>query len=188
MILAEHKNLKLEIKALPEKEKDKLLLRLIAKDKVLTEHLHFKLMENEDDLVERYKTLLAVIDEDIAHMQAGKKLSAKDVLLRARRLNGRISHHFKVTKDTSTEIELRIHLLSQIPISFNDSVFSAAHRFNEKLFIYIVKSTISLLSKFKKLHDDLQFDLREAINVILSRIHNNKTATIAQELGLPKEI
>ena len=41
MKLSEHKDLKKEILALPVKEKDKLLLRLVAKDKVLTEHLHF---------------------------------------------------------------------------------------------------------------------------------------------------
>ena len=188
MLLSEHRDLKLEIKSLPEKEKDKLLLRLIAKDKVLTEHLHFKLMENEDDLVDRHKALLSVIDENIADLHSGKKMLSKDVLLRMRRLNGNITHHFKVTKDITTEIELRIHLLTHIPITFSESIFSPAHRFNEKLFIYVVKSAISLLNKYSKLHDDLQFDLRDAINVILNKIHNHKTATIAMELGLPKEL
>ena len=46
MKLSEHKELKKEILALPVKEKDKLLLRLVAKDKVLTEHLHFLLLED----------------------------------------------------------------------------------------------------------------------------------------------
>ncbi len=188
MLLSEHKDLKLEIKSLPEKEKDKLLLRLIAKDKVLTEHLHFKLLENEDDLAERYHKLLAVIDDSIADLEMNKKLSSKEVLLKMRRLNGGVSHHFKVTKDISTEMELRIHLLSHIPMGFNDGIFSPAYRFNEKLFIYIVKSTISLLNKYNKLHDDLQFDLRDALNAVLNKIYNHKTANIARELSLPKEL
>lgn len=43
MKLSEHKDLKTAITELPVKEKDKLLLRLVAKDKVLTEHLHYKI-------------------------------------------------------------------------------------------------------------------------------------------------
>ena len=188
MLLSEHKDLKLEIKSLPEKEKDKLLLRLIAKDKVLTEHLHFKLMENEDDLVERYHRLLSVMNAAIADLEMNKKLNSKEVLLKMRRLNGSISHHFKVTKDISTEMELRIHLLTHIPIGFNEGIFSSAYKFNEKLFIYVVKSVISLLNKYYKLHDDLQFDLRDALNVVLRKIYSHKTTDIARELGLPKEL
>ena len=64
MRLSEHKDLKIEILALPTKEKDKLLLRLVAKDKVLTEHLHFLLLEDEDNLRER----IAVLKEEIIHL------------------------------------------------------------------------------------------------------------------------
>lgn len=188
MLLSEHKNLKLEIKSLPEKEKDKLLLRLIAKDKVLTEHLHYKLLENEDDLRERYEILRAAIDEQIYELLKSRKLTSKEVLLKMRRLNGAIAHHYKVTRDIQTELDLRIHLLSQIPIAFSESVFSTAYRFNEKLFIYVVKSAVSLLAKYTKLHEDIQFDLKEELNVVLNKLYNHKTADIAKELGLPKEL
>src|SRR5687768_8792673 len=127
MLLSEHKALKLEIKSLPEKEKDKLLLRLIAKDKVLTEHLHFKLLENEQDLILRQEQLLNNIDQEIADLTASRKLNSKEALLKLRKLNGSINHHFKVTKDLNSEIELRIHLLNQIPIGFDESVFSSLY-------------------------------------------------------------
>ncbi|MEJ2905400.1 hypothetical protein [Pedobacter panaciterrae] len=188
MLLSEHKDLKLEIKSLPEKEKDKLLLRLIAKDKVLTEHLHFKLLEDEHDLVERYEKLLATIDETAKDLLSNKKLTSKDTLLRMRKLNGSISHHFKVTKDVTTEMELRIHLLNQIPIDFKEGIFSPLHKFNEKLSVYFVKSTVSVLNKFYKLHEDLQFDLKDRLDTVLSKIYQNKTSSVALELGLPKEL
>jgi hypothetical protein len=85
-------------------------------------------------------------------------------------------------------MELRVHLLKHIPIDFNDGVFSPLHKFNEKLSVYFVKSTVSVLSKFSKLHEDLQFDLRDSLNVVLAKIYQNKTSLVAEELGLPKEL
>lgn len=188
MLLSEHKELKLEIKSLPEKEKDKLLLRLIAKDKVLTEHLHFKLLENEHDLVQRQEQLLYRIDEEIAGLKADKKPNSKDTLLRMRKLNGSINHHFKVTKDLNSEMELRIHLLNHIPIEFNESIFSSFYKFNEKLNVYFVKTTISILNKYNKMHEDLQFDLKASLNALLSKIYKYKTMAVAKEFNLPEEI
>jgi len=178
----------MEIRSLPEKEKDKLLLRLIAKDKVLTEHLHFKLLEDEMDLADRYRKLLEEIDERIAEMMGMRKLTSKEAMLKMRKLNGSISHHFKVTKDVTTEMELRIHLLKHMPIDFKDGVFSPMYKFNEKLNIYFVKSCVSVWNKFKKLHEDIQFDLRGDFNAVLHKVYNYKTADVAQELGLPKEL
>lgn len=188
MLLSEHKALKLEIKSLPEKEKDKLLLRLIAKDKVLTEHLHFKLLENEQDLVLRQEQLLQNIEKEIADLMASRKLNSKESLLKLRRLNGSINHHFKVTRDLNSEMELRIHLLNHIPISFDEGVFSSLYKFNEKLAVYFVKTTVSVLHKYSKMHEDLQFDLKAPLNTLLNKIYSNKTAEIAKTLDLPKEL
>jgi len=188
MLLSEHKDLKLEIKSLPEKEKDKLLLRLIAKDKVLTEHLHFKLMENEGDLEERQKRLRMQIDEGIKELSVIKKPNSKDALLKMRKLNGSINHHLKVTKDVNTELELRIHLLRKMPIDFNESVFSALHKFNEKLMVYFAKSSATVFAKYQKLHEDLQFDLKPLMAEVLDKVHHHKTGAMAKELKLPESL
>jgi hypothetical protein len=188
MRLAEHRELKLEIKSLPEKEKDKLLLRLIAKDKVLTEHLHFMLLESEDDLVLRFENLIHVIDEGLNELKSVKKPSSKDTLFKVRKLSGMISHHQKVTKDVMTEIELRVHLLRNISIDFKEGFSSPLYKFNERLFFYYVKAVISLLNKVKKLHEDVQFDMKEQLNAILRKTYKYNTADIASSLGLPKEV
>ncbi|WP_316823186.1 hypothetical protein [Pedobacter gandavensis] len=188
MLLSEHKDLKLEIKSLPEKEKDKLLLRLIAKDKVLTEHLHFLLMEGEQDLLIRQEKLTKVIDEEVSLLLSNKRANAKETMLKMRKLNGSISHHFKVTKDLNSEMELRIHLFQSIPIDFNDGVFSALHKFNEKLMIYYAKSVFSVYNKYLKMHEETQFDLKLNFNEVLAKLYQHKTAPVAEELGLPKEI
>lgn len=188
MLLSEHKELKIEIKALPEKEKDKLLLRLIAKDKVLTEHLHFQLMENEGDLEDRTERLRSIIDEGIGELSRSKKLNSKETLLRMRKLNGSINHHFKVTKDLNSEVDLRIHLLRIIPLDFNESVFSALYKFNEKLMVYFAKSVSAVFNKYQKLHEDLQFDLQPSMEKVLNKVYHHKTAIMARELKLPESI
>lgn len=188
MLLSGQKELKLEIKSLPEKEKDKLLLRLIAKDKVLTEHLHFKLMEDEHDLQRRQEELQQLIEDGVNELMNAKRPNSKDSLLRMRKLNGSINHHVKVTKDLTSEMELRILLLNLIPIDFDESVYSSLYKFNEKLIVYFVKTTASVLTKYHKMHEDLQFDLQADLNALLDKIYTNKTATIAKTLGLPEQL
>ena len=188
MLLSAHRELKAAIVSLPPKEKDKLLLRLIAKDKVLTEHLHFKLLEDESDLDDRQVNLQEEIDNGIAELLANRKYNAKDTTAVMRKLNGRINHHAKVTKDLKSEVELRISLLSQIPIVYKDSVFSVMSKFNDKLVIYFVKTTQSVWKKYQKLHEDLQFDLQEQLNPLLKKVHEGKLSKAAEELGIPFEL
>lgn len=188
MLLKEHQELKTAIIEIPQKEKDKLLLRLIAKDKVLTEHLHFKLLENEADLDSRSRQLKDEIDEAAVQLEQDLKPSSKETLTRLRKLNGRVNHHYKVTRDVNSEAELRIYLLKQIPLAFNESLFSSMYKFQEKLAAYFLRTTVSVLNKYVKLHEDWQFDLKEDLNAVLNKIFTGKMAAAAQQLDLPKEV
>lgn len=188
MLLKEHKDLKEAIIKIPAKEKDKLLLRLIAKDKVLTEHLHFKLLEDESDLAERHQSLKNQVDEMSAELEKERRLSSKDTLVVFRRLNGLVNHHYKVTKAVNSEVELRIYLLNHIPLVFGETVFSPLYKYQEKLSTYFLRTTLSVFKKYQKLHEDWQFDLREQFDYLLDKVYNSKMADAAHELGLPKEI
>lgn len=188
MLLKDHKDLKAAITAIPDKEKDKLLLRLIAKDKVLTEHLHFKLLEDESDLEERHQLLKAEIDESVAWLNELRKATSKDALIILRKLNGRVNHHYKVTKDLNTEAELRLYLLKTIPAGYNESVLSPMAKFNDRLKTYFLRTTLALYKKYVKLHEDLQYDLKEEFNSVLKKIEQYDLTRAASELGLPKEL
>lgn len=188
MKLSEHKNLKAEILALPQKEKDKLLLRLVARDKVLTERLHVSLLENESDLIER----VAVIKNEISTISKAlkqlNKVNGKDVLMNLRKLAKIIAHFEKVTKAHFEEVELRVFLGNQIP---GEQIlrFDATAKNNEQHFTnYVVKYTLVTIKKFEKLHEDLQFDLKADLNQLLRHIYNRNTAITAKDLAMPKEI
>src|ERR1700749_4895929 len=105
MLLKDHKDLKAAITAIPPKEKDKLLLRLVAKDKVLTEHLHYKLLEDETDLEDRKEKIKTDVEEQIAEL---KKLNAKVALVKVRKMITSVNHFYKVTKDPVGEVELKL--------------------------------------------------------------------------------
>jgi len=188
MLLKDHKDLKAAITAIPPNEKDKLLLRLIAKDKVLTEHLHYKLLEDESDLEVRRLSLVEEIDEAAEMLDQMRKATSKDVLLILRKLNGRVNHHYKVTKDPQTEVELRLHLLINMPIGYNESVFSPLAKFNERLKTYFLRTTLALYKKYQKLHEDLQYDLKDKFNAILEKLHQHQLSKAAHEVGLPEEV
>ncbi len=188
MVLSEHKDLKYAITALSAKEKDKLLLRLIAKDKILTEHLHFKLLEDASDLESRRQVLSETIEENINGLTSNTRFNVKDTLLVLRTLNGKINHHYKVTKDLSSEIELRIQLLNQIPLVLTASVHAALSKYNDRMVLYFLRTTLSVYKKYLKLHEDLQFDLQDNINKLLKMAYVPRFAETAEALGLPESV
>lgn len=188
MKLSEHKELKIEILALPPKEKDKLLLRLIAKDKVLTEHLHFLLLEDESNLRERVELIKDQILQTMQVFSRNKSASAKEVLTNLRKLAKQVNHNFRVTKAIFEDVELRIFLFNHTPMEFKSSSFSSYKNHDQMFAIYFVKSTLVTLRKFYKLHEDLQFDLKEEMNKLLNKIYNGSAKEVALDLELPEQI
>lgn len=188
MLLKDHQDLKAAIIAIPAREKDKLLLRLIAKDKVLTEHLHFKLLEDLSDLEYRRQCLMEEIDELVSELGRMKKQGSKEALVVFRKLNGRVNHHFKVTRDAGTEVEVRLYLLKMIPLAYHESTFSPLAKFNERLRTYYLRTGLALYKKYRKLHEELQFDLKEGVSFFLLKIKECGLGKAAQEIGLPEEL
>lgn len=183
MRLSEHKELKIEILALPLKEKDKLLLRLVARDRVLTEHLHFLLLEDKESLSNRVATL----KEEM--VRAAKNLTTpKEVLINLRKSIKSINHFLKVTKANFEEVELRVFLLNHTETEFKRQSFSSTKNYEQLFSIFYIKSIRTTLNKFEKLHEDLQFDLREDLNKLLDKAYTKNTATIAVDLELPKQV
>ena len=184
MKLSEHKDLKTAITDLPIKEKDKLLLRLIAKDKVLTEHLHYKLLESENDLEDRKEKIKTDVSEQISEL---KKLNAKEALVKVRKMITSVNHFYKVTKDPIGEVELKLFILNIVPFDYRKSIFG--YRDYMILFSsFYIKTVAVTINKYKKLHEDLQFDLSESLNNLLDKIYSSKLAAAAEASNLPKEL
>ncbi|UKT64173.1 hypothetical protein [Pedobacter mucosus] len=184
MKLSDHKDLKIAITDLPVKEKDKLMLRLIAKDKVLTEHLHYKLLENEIDLEDRKIKIKAEIEDQISAL---KKLNVKEALIKVRKMITSVNHFYKVTKDAYGEVELKIFILNVIPLEYKRSVLGYRD-FGFLFATFYIKTLLVTINKHKKLHEDLQFDLNVDLNNLLQKVYSSKLASAAEAANLPQEI
>lgn len=176
------KNLQQAILEMPPKEKDKLLIRLIGKDKLLIEKLEFELIEAGETIQERRKD----IHDAIQFLYQGYTISAKTLLYDIRTMNSAITRHLKITKDKYGEVELTIALLKGC-FENNSSVVEKYSSHTDPLLQYLSKRTEAVLKKVVKLHPDEQFDFQEDLNLLLHYNHEYATAYYAKELKLPKK-
>lgn len=175
-------DLKKAIVRMPNTEKDKLLLRLIAKDAVLTERLQFELVEEGRTIDERRSLIRDFIDRT-AKLHAD---TAAWLMMDMRTVNGYITRHLKVTKDKYGEVELMLYMLN----TFYEHNAHLLQKFNsrtEKAAEYIAKRADQALKKTLKLDPDYHLEFADEVNKLLSWIHYTAPAHHARQLGLPKE-
>jgi hypothetical protein len=150
---------------LPQKEKNKLLIRLINKDELLVEQLHYKLLENtESDLVFRRSEILEQITKTFDQYAVPYY---KDLLYFVKGGVSQINRHYKVTKDKKGELELLIHLYVQsekaipgIKNNWRDHLFK--DKFQEYSFTKIKKMNTLL----NDIHEDFRVEYEGSLESI----------------------
>ncbi|QJW88373.1 hypothetical protein HNV11_02775 [Spirosoma taeanense] len=175
-------DLKKAIVRMPGAEKDKLLLRLIVKDPVLTERLQFELIEHGQTIDERRELIRQFINRTVNLKQD----SAGWLMMDMRTISGYISRHLKVTKDKYGEVDLMLYMLN----TFYDHHAHLLHKYNsrtDKAAQYIAKRTDQILKKAGKLDPDYFIEFADEINKLLSWVNYAAPAHYARQLGLPKE-
>jgi hypothetical protein len=150
---------------LPQKEKNKLLIRLINKDELLIEQLQYKLLENtESDLIFRRSE----IKEQISNTFESYSIPYfKDLLYFVKAAVSLINRHYKVTKDKKGELELLIHLYLQsqsavqgIKNNWRDQVF------REKFQVYSMTKTKKMNTLLNDIHEDFRIEFDDHIELI----------------------
>jgi len=193
MSLHQDPELKKAVLNLPLKEKDKLLVRLISKDKMLVKQLHFQLLEDEYDLENRIEQL----KEQLANMFDSRQSPVDNspnfgnftgLNRMMKQASGMVNEHEKVTKDKMSELECRIYILERAiddyPRLFDSSYQSSAH----KLHKYIAGRIKHVLGKYDKIHEDLQFDFRSRLQHVLEAASKSALQTYLKELKLQIEL
>ncbi len=177
--------LKAAITRMPVAEKDKLLLRLVAKDEKLVRRLIFELMEGGETRDERASALREEIAADLA--KAGKDyLTPGYLLMYLRHWNARINEHVQATKDKAGDVILVLFMLAEAIRLHEEMLRNFPDRRSDTLAPYLVKRMQSIHKKAEKLHEDYHMDFREDAQTIMRFIWSFKpTAQLAKELGLP---
>lgn len=172
MSIHQDPELKKAVLNLPLKEKDKLLLRLISKDKMLIKQLHFQLLEDESDLEQRIENLRKQLQKlfDIGESQVYNTPSMSNFVglsKLVKQASGMVNEHEKITKDKLSEVEFRIYILERAimmyPSLFGSSYQSAAHKLQK----YIAGRIKHAVAKYEKIHEDHQFDFRDNFQQII---------------------
>ena len=182
-----HPELKKAISQLSNKEKDKLLFRLLPKDAALVAQLEFQLLEGGETKEERRNELNEEIDKRLERYQS-YYYSPGYLLLELRDISGMINRHVKMTKDKYGEIELNFQLLNTTLTFFGDYLREASAYRCRTLNDYVIKRSLKLLQLLGKLHEDYILDFRPAMEEL--GIHINQIPSMlkmANHLGLDIE-
>lgn len=150
---------------LPQKEKNKLLIRLINKDQLLTDQLQYRLLENTESDLEFRR---AEIKEQIAHLLKHSPVSLyKDLLYYVREGVSSINRHSKVTKDKRGELGLLVYLFQEaegllpgLKNQWRDRLFK------EKFIAYGLARTDKMNTLLNTLHEDFRLEFEEDIAAI----------------------
>lgn len=163
---------------LSEKEKDKLLIRLLKKDHNLVNRLYFELLDDKN------------VDDHRAILEEHVLTRAKEITSYAKSLNhlkvltsflsGDIAEHVRITKDKFGEVSLNLLMLNSV-LKSSDRLFQKTNRVHARKFcVYVVVRTFKCLVLIKKMHEDLLLEfeapLKELANLISEKPLLMKTA------------
>lgn len=160
------KEFKEAISNFSSKEKDKLIFRLLKKDRILSHRLYFELIDPEtaDD---KRKQMETFIETEI--LKAARKYGrTKYFLTHIRKISSQITEHVKITSDKFGEVSLNLLLVSetlaQLP-KIGD---------HYKLFIYLLNKIFRALILTRKLDPDYFLDLNQNFEEVKTKIVLNK--------------
>ncbi len=178
--------LKAAITKMPVVEKDKILLRLVAKDQKLVRRLVFELIEGGATRDERAADLKKQIATDLLNAKH-YNLTPGLLLLYLRNWNARITEHVQATKDKSGEVSLTIFMMVEAFRIHRGMLDSFPDRRSDTFAPYLVKRTKAIISKAEKLHEDYFIEFRRDLQELLQNIWSFRaTAQFAKEEHLPQ--
>ena len=164
------KEFKAALSAFSGAEKDKLIFRLLRKDKLLSKKLYFELIDPEttDD---KRNAMEEHIKEQV--LLASKYVGNAQYFLSAvRKISAEITEHTKVTTDKFGEISLNLFLVNKVLENNSDL---SRQRFDNvyKLYIYIINKIFKSLTLVKKLDEDYWIEIDEYFRDTLDKILEN---------------
>ena len=131
------------LQELPEKEKDKLILRLLRRDLDLAEKLYFELVDT--DTIEDKRRVMEINISKQIHRFSENFHSLDYIAIEMRNISGKISHHVKITKDKFGEISLNLQMLNEV---IEQNAFSLSHskpQKSTKFYNYVIIRAFKIL-------------------------------------------
>ncbi len=176
--------LKTAISQLPDKEKDKLLFRLIPKNYDLVAQLEFKLLEDGNTAEIRREELKEILQKSLNYA-VQSFYSPGYLMMDLRSMSGAITQHVKTTKDKVGEVELNLLMLNSALEGCQNQLQNATARKIQKFDEYVVKRAIKIMTLVSKIHEDYKIEFEDSIQALGKNISQiNSTKMVANRLGL----
>lgn len=151
-------------------EKDRLIFRLLKKDKLLSKKLYFELIDPENTDQKR-----AQMEENIREkllLLSKYLLNHKYYLMHIRKISSEITEHVKVTTDKYGEVSLNLFLINEI-LENNDRLNTQRFDNVYKLYLYLINKIIKSFILTKKLDEDYWMEIDEYLRDIQQKIEGN---------------
>jgi len=164
------KEFKAALSQLSNIEKDRLIFRLLKKDKILSKKLYFELID-EETTDQKRDQMEEIVKEKVEY--AAKYISnQKYFVVLIRKISAEITEHVKVTTDKFGDVSLNLFLINQI-LEYNDKL--SRQRFNDiyKLYLYIINKIVKALALTKKLDEDYWMEIDELLSTVYEKVTNN---------------
>jgi len=171
-------DLKTAIINMPDKEKDKLLIRLVSKNIMLLNQLHFKLLEESGTTEERREEIENKIIQR-AKYYPERYYSPGYLMMEMRDISGLINEHVSITKDKVGEVELQLLMLNELIRRNKDKLAHATSYKRSSLDNYVVLRAKKMVNSIAKFHDDLLinfYDQLQALGKLFQDLNLTNTA------------
>ena len=143
---------------LPEKEKDRLLLRLLKKDLPLVNRLYFELLD-ERTVEDRREAMEERIRKGVERASSFWKPNYLKTDMGY--MSGDITQHVAITKDKYGEAALNLFMLNQVLEHNGRRLMKYSPAEIRKFSVYVIAKAFKLLLLIDKLHEDCLLDFKE---------------------------
>lgn len=169
------KEFKMAISALPAREKDRLLLRLLKKDLALADRLHFELLST--DSVDKRRAEMGKHIKSRVEKRGDRFNSPGHLMMYLRDISGSINEHVYITKDKFGEASLNLLMLNEALKHTGSRIEESSAHKKHKLCIYIIARAFKILLLINALHEDYLIEFRAHLMQLGKLISNNQSLT-----------
>lgn len=191
------KEFKEALSTIPEKEKDKLIFRLIKKDNILAQRLFFELVDGASQDEKRLEMENKIISS--ADYMKRTFYSPGTLMMDLRYLSGEITEHVKITKDKFGEPYLNLIMLKEVLKQLNPDLTRFSPGKTHKFDIYVINRAFKILIQVSKLHEDLMIEFEPLMqelstyfgqnsNLMHAAIHNGLDVNWLAHFEIPEDI
>ncbi|MCA6069319.1 deoxyuridine 5'-triphosphate nucleotidohydrolase [Chryseobacterium sp. RG1] len=151
-------------------EKDRLLFRLLKKDKLLSKKLYFELIDPENtdqkrnQMEENIREKLTLLSKYISNH--------KYYLMHIRKISSEITEHVKITTDKFGEVSLTLFLVNEV-LENNKKLNTQRFDATYKLYLYLINKIVKNLILTKKLDEDYWMEIDEYLRELQQKIEDN---------------